>query len=140
MCGKESRLVVGLIEGVEMQLCGGCATYGQIVRKVVPIKKKSRPVKKEILQLIIPDYDKIVRQSREKLKLSQKEFAERLQEKESIIHKLENKEFKPSIALAQKLEKILRIKLVETVEVEKEKHSPKIEGKGLTIGDLIKLK
>jgi len=143
MCGKAGRLMVAVVEGVEMQVCAGCAKYGQILRRAKPLghpKAKIKKPEKEILRLIVNDYAQIVRKAREKLKLSQKEFASRLAEKESIIQKIETKEFKPSIALAEKLEKFLHLTLIETVEVEREKGNKTEPAKSLTIGDLIKLK
>jgi putative transcription factor len=69
--------------------------------------------------------------------LSHKEFAARLNEKESIIHKLETGSFEPPIELARKLEKLLRISLVQEDKDEKVAVG-KGTGGGMTIGDIIK--
>ena len=87
----------------------------------------------------VPDYDQIIRKAREKRGLSQKDFANKLNEKESIVQKMETKTFKPSIKMAEKLQRILGIKLIETVEMEKVKQG-KTESGVRTIGDMIKIK
>ena len=54
-----------------------------------------------------------IRNKRDELGLKQEDFAKMLNEKESIIHKLETGEFKPSLKLAKKLEKKFGLKLIE---------------------------
>ena len=71
--------------------------------------------------------------------LSQKDFASRINEKESMIHKIETGAFEPPLDLAKKLEKILGIKLVEEHLEKHEKFKRSKEG-GFTLGDFIKVK
>jgi ribosome-binding protein aMBF1 (putative translation factor) len=47
---------------------------------------------------------------------------------------------KPDIPLARKLEKFLRIKLVESVEINDDVEGKRNSSEGLTLGDLIKIK
>lgn len=144
MCGKEGSLLVAMIEGVQLSVCNACARHGKILKKEKPKPKKfakARPKEeKEVVQLIVKDYDKRIRKAREKLGMSQKEFAQKINEKESILQKLETKQFKPKIELASKFEKMFNITLLETVEIEKEKKTTNEQRGPLTIGDLIKLK
>ena len=58
-----------------------------------------------------------------------------------MLHKIESGHLKPDLALARKLEKALKISLVEQVEVEVGGGpGEKKKGDGLTLGDLITIK
>lgn len=65
---------------------------------------------------IVENYGEIIRNARMKIGLSQEEFAKQLSEKITIIKRIEQGNFKPSIELARKIEKFLKIKLIEKVE------------------------
>ena len=148
LCGREAELYTAEIEGTTLKVCEKCSSMGKVIKRPAPPKVK-KPVKKkfvrkaepvkEIVEAVVEDYAKKIRQAREKTGMTQKEFARKLNEKESILHKLETGSFKPSLALAKKLEKLLHIKLVEQREEEKEQVTPKTgKSSGLTIGDIIK--
>lgn len=145
MCGKDTSLVVAEIEGTELNVCNNCAKYGKFIKKVgnapkVVHRKKKKAVQ-ETTKVVVNDYAKKIRQAREKLQLKQDQFASRLNEKTSVIQSLETEKMRPSIKLAQKLEKTLGIKLIEEIdESEFEKPSSKSDNGSLTIGDLIKVK
>ncbi len=149
MCGKDKNLVIAIIEGTEMNVCNECAKFGKVIKKIEPEpklkeKKKIEEVikeekKREVIQIINPDYGDIIKKKRESLGLKQEEFAKRINEKISIIHKIETGNFEPSIALARKIERFLKIKLIEQYEEEHGKLR-KIESDTLTIGDLLKSK
>jgi len=151
MCGKETEPYTAIIEGVVMKVCAGCASHGKTVRKPKPkvklkkpkfvnqIKQEQKEPEVELIEAVVEDYAKKIRDARNKTGMTQKEFAKKINEKESLLHKIETGNFKPSIPTAKKLEKILQIKLVEQREEEKVK-MPKTKNTGgaLTIGDLIK--
>ena len=142
MCGSETNLTTALVEGVELKVCKTCAGFGKIVKK--PIVKKSimQPVfkkpEREIVQLIVENYSKIIRDKREKMGLKQKELAKFLAERESLIHKMEAGTHTPSLELARKLERQLNIILVEQKEIKSQ--NTRTKKKSFTIGDLIKIK
>ncbi len=148
LCGaKTESLFRAIVEGTELNVCKDCAKYGKVIEKK-PIKvieekkeyvKKSAEPEKEVIQVIVPDFAQRIKKKRESLGLKQKEFAKKISEKESLIHNMETGSFKPSISLARKLEKSLKIKLVEEYEEEHKKIS-ETETDGFTIGDLIKIK
>jgi len=113
----------------------------------IPVKPFSKEWKnklfwggnKEVIFYLLNDFAEKIRSKREKLGLKQSEFAKKISEKESIIHKLETGEFKPSLELASKLEKVLNIKLIEEYEEEHLSHT-KTDSTIATIGDLVKIK
>ncbi len=146
ICGQETELVQAGIEGMDMSVCSNCAKFGKIKErpKVKPetVQKVSRrPVSREPhleeTETIVSDYAQKIRKARERLGLKQEEFAKKINEKESLLHKMETGSFEPSLPLARKLERLLNIKLVEKIE-EKRVITPKTPAEGLTIGDMIK--
>jgi putative transcription factor len=150
MCSSKSAVLRADVEGAKLSVCEQCSRFGKVLSRVqAPITAKAKKqeaakpafVKStESVQLIRSDYSKIIKQAREKLGLTQEDFAKRLTERESMLHKIESGHLKPDLALARKLEKALRISLVEQVEVEVGGGEKKNKGEGLTLGDLIKIK
>lgn len=146
MCGKDTNLVIALIEGTELKVCEGCAKFGKIIRRIQPeptkkerkiIEKTKSDEKEEIIEVIVEDYNKKIKQAREKLSLDQKDFAKKINEKASLMHKIESGHFKPSINLARKIEKFLKIKLIEQQEI-KDKNFNTTKSDAFTIGDILK--
>ena len=145
MCGSEKDLVRAKIEGTELKVCRKCSEFGKVLGPVIKEVEEKKPEnieeeEPEVVEMVVSNFSEIIRNKREKLRLNQKDFARKLNEKESIIHKIENSSFKPSLSMARKLESLLNIKLIEEYAETKIKGDKKIEGKSLTIGDLIKIK
>ena len=138
MCGKEGPVAPTRVEGSTLQLCDKCGKYGQVLaRPSVPINKKSISRTAEPSLGIVTDYAARIRKARERAGLTQKDFAMKLNEKESVIHNLEASHLEPPLDLARKLEKLLRITLIEE-EQGGVVTAAKTENRGLTIGDLLK--
>ena len=144
MCGNPGKLFKTIVEGTELSVCQECSSFGKVV---VVIELSARPIAKakseepetEVMELLVEDYAEKIRKKRESLGLNQDEFAKKLNEKESLIQKIESGHFEPSIGLAKKISRILQIKLVEEYEERHEKQPrPKVEG--FTLGDFIKIK
>jgi putative transcription factor len=142
MCGADNAEYKAIIEGTELSVCSACSKHGKVLRKPQMIirqkefarfKKEEKP---EIIEKVISDYGAKIRKARAKKKMTQEEFAKKLNIKESLLTKIENSSFKPSLPLAQKLEKLLKIRLIEEVEEEKLKIK-KSETESVTVGDLI---
>ena len=117
-----------MIEGVELSVCPACSKFGKVIAPVHRPSPKEQhrhfqrmqpQEKEEKIQLLVEGYPDIIKKRREAIGLSQKEFAGRVNEKESLIHKIESGNFEPELALAKKLEKAFGVKLVEEHE---EKH------------------
>jgi putative transcription factor len=59
------------------------------------------------------DYPSILRAAREAMGLTQEQLGMKVNEKSSVIAKLESGKLKPSIPLAKKLEHVMKVHLVE---------------------------
>jgi putative transcription factor len=84
--------------------------------------------------VLVKDFSKVIRKSREEKKLTQEELAKRLSEKVSVIKRMEEG-WQPSDKLVGKIEKFFGIELKEkAVDLVKEKRQ---KSKKLTIGDVV---
>ena len=138
MCGRQGEIVTAEVEKVEMKVCQNCARFGTVKRRADSIRVLQKRIHQEQPFKVVSDYASILRQSREKQKLSQEDFARLLQEKESIVAKWEQGRMQPSVEVAKRLERILGVSLViEEVEqpFEKDKN---VRRDGFTLGDFIK--
>lgn len=145
LCGAEGELFRAKVEGTELTVCRNCGKFGKIFepvreRKDIPEKKADKKeAAEEPLEMVVGDFSKIIREKREGLGLSQKDFAKKINEKESFLHKMETGELKPSIDTSRKLEKILGIKLVEEYKEEHDKRT-NLKSDVFTIGDFVKIR
>jgi putative transcription factor len=149
ICGKDKELFRAVIEGTEMNVCQACSGFGKVIKKIEKpkiepkIKKPEviarKEIAEEIVQALVPDYTARIRKKREDLGLKQDELAKKLNEKVSLIHHIESGEFEPNIELARKIEKFLKITLVEQQTLGTEAHFKAAEDQ-YTIGDMIKIK
>ncbi len=87
---------------------------------------------------IVTDYDTRIRSARESKGLSQEELADQLNEKASLIRKLERGDTLPTDEVQRKLERALEISLVEGEEVDAEWDSG--DAGTMTLGDVVKRK
>jgi len=143
MCGSEGKLYQAVIEDAELNVCHECSKFGKVIGVVKQNEvdneavKVSKEYKPEIMEMIVQDYAEKIRKKRGSLGLKQEEFAKNISEKESLIQKIEAGHFEPSIGLAKKIGKFLKIKLTEEYE---EKHEKQVQSKtdSFTLGDFIK--
>ena len=159
VCGRKihNGPITAVIEGARLIVCVECSKHGRIVTQdeyapktkplgkpsaQIPVmtQKKKPEIKVEITQEIIEDYTSKIRQAREKLGLTHEELAKRINEKTSVIGKLETGKIQPSNILATKLEHALKIKLLTPITEEKAATlTPKATNREVTLGDLIQL-
>jgi len=85
------------------------------------------------------DYDDRIREGRESLGLTQEELANQLNEKASLIRKLERGDILPSDDVQTKLEKKLEITLTEGTDVDDTEWSSGSTG-SMTLGDVVERK
>ncbi|MCS7143330.1 MAG: multiprotein-bridging factor 1 family protein [Aigarchaeota archaeon] len=90
---------------------------------------------------IVDEYGSRIREARERLGLTREELASRIQEKASYVKKIENGEAKPSVSLARKIERVLKIKLLEEVSQYEGQQDVGTGGgkRDLTLADLVDL-
>lgn len=142
LCGKRGEeLTYSVVEGVKLQVCAKCAGFGKFAGNVANVvqeddSRRFEPrVRGEEEELVVEDFAVILRNKREKLGLPQKEFAMKINEKESFVASLENGKISLSLETAKKLERLLHLVLVFK---QKAVHLGKGEKTGaLTIGDLL---
>lgn len=148
MCGAPDAPYKCDVEGVMMRLCSKCSSFGKVIQQhrqdsAEPVIKQQahKPVRRQseptLVQAIVDDFSSRIRKARESKGLKQKEFALMLAEKESVVHNLESGRMTPPIDLARKLERALKIRLVEQRK-ENLQSTEKHEAEGLTVADLIK--
>jgi putative transcription factor len=158
VCGRKihGSPITALIEGARLTVCVECSKHGKIVTQDeytpkpkstskssthIPVmqQKKKPKIRVEITQEIVSDYPVKIRQAREKLCLTHEDLAKRINEKTSVIGKLETGKISPSNILATKLEHALKIKLLTPIAEEKNPQQiPKTAvNREITLGDLI---
>jgi len=143
ICGKNyENLEDTIIEGVAVEACNSCSKFGKVIsikKQITEKEKKIRTKPRLLEENIIDNYGWIIKKAREERGFRHEELAKNINEKESIIHKIETENLKPSITMAKKLENFLNIKLIE-MEEEKKNVSLNFKDDDLTIGDLLKIK
>lgn len=123
MCGSNTKSSTKVkIEGAVLKVCDSCKDLGKEVktsssRKKKKKKKSSSTRKRGSGKVLVPDYGKEVKNAREDEQLSIKEVANELNEKESLIKKIEQQDLKPDKALAGKLSDRFGITLYTNPEV-----------------------
>jgi putative transcription factor len=144
VCGRPVRSLIQVnIEGSVVRTCSSCSRLGTRLPKIKPRRRvhpqaMSKRRKESVLEPR-PGYGDMLRERREELGLTQEELGKRLQEKTSVVARLEAERMTPSEALAKKIERHLGIKVMEKVEEQKEGRY-RAEGQVLTLGDVVKIK
>jgi putative transcription factor len=157
LCGKETdRTTPILIEGTTLRVCKECMKFGDvsktgkkevatrsaITERLEQRQRRMRPkdvyVEEETYDLVA-DYSKLIKEARAAREWKQETLAAKMNERTSVINKLERGDIRPDDALVKKLEKELGIVMKEKVPVIKP-DSKATGGKELTLGDLIKMK
>ena len=169
MCGTETgspRTVK--IEGAELDVCGDCADFGTEVRTEETSSTStkystssssssssasssggssggsggggSRRDMFDEMDEVVQDYDERIRSAREGEGQTQEELANQLNEKASLIRKLERSDVLPSDTVQRKLEKALDISLSAGGGGEDSEWSSESASGGTTLGDVVKRK
>jgi putative transcription factor len=146
-----------VIEGAKLTVCAECSKHGKVTweepakptmpqtygtptqvtpRAPIQIKKKVITARVDTSQEIVADYAEVIRQAREKIGLTHEDLGKKINEKESVLRKIETGKMAPNDQLISKLEHTLKITLL--VPVAEEKVSlPKSPSHEMTLGDLI---
>jgi putative transcription factor len=157
VCGRQifGAPIRAIIEGAKMTVCSECAKLGSGYWEPKPQRRAKKGIKRqptisfskrqqhptvtETLELA-GDFGQRVRQARRGLGLSHEDLGRKIREKVSVIRKIESGKMVPDLALAEKLEHALKIKL--RVPASEPKVQPVLSSKprGTTLGDLIQFK
>lgn len=153
ICGRSDAGFVSLIEGAKMRTCAACAHMGRII-SYPPRPGATSPSygantgsgsslsfapKSKVEYDFVDDFGMLIRNARMKSHLPLSVLAEKLNEKESFLERVEHGATRPSEALARKLEKELNIKLLEEVSSETSAAIAAGGKKEVTLGDLIEI-
>ena len=158
------------VEGAELQVCDNCSQFGTEVRDQTSSSsgstkystssssggssdsggksgssggKKKRRRRRDMfdeMDELAADYDQRIRAAREAAGISQEDLAKKLNEKASLIRKIEHGDVLPSDSVQKKLESELDIALTESAGGEDEEWEGGESGSGLTLGDMVKRK
>lgn len=150
-----------IIEGARLVVCSDCATLGSISWEMKTLRparsaiKLQRPFKRKMkvsakrqspleptLELV-KDFNVRIRQAREAQLLSHEDLGRKINEKVSVLRKLESHKVTPDIKLAEKLQYALKIKLfVPATEkkISKKLLATTLPSNNITLGDLIESK
>lgn len=133
ICGKEvpeHNPIRAKIEGSVMVVCKECSKLGTI-QKAPPkpkfrkqnkskksnnTKNKSYSRNDEPTEELIEDYEMAIRNAREAKDWSREDLGKKINERVSVITRIETGKMTPDIKLTKKLEKTLNIKLLEKVD------------------------
>jgi putative transcription factor len=121
-----------------MRVCPKCARYGTTFRSYVPRKTRKPRPEEEKLE-VVEGFPGIIHAERERKGWKQEELAQKINEPESVVKRLESGKMHPSEKMARKLEGLLGVKLLEKVEEQKIDLSRK-KSEGSTLGDLAFIK
>jgi len=89
---------------------------------------------------VVEDYAERIREAREEMGLTREILARMVGEKESTIRRIESGKLTPSIDLAKKLERVLKITLLQPVSEGLEALREEGEEYYLTLGDVVEFK
>ena len=138
ICGRSASLRA-VIEGSWVYVCSQCSKHAEAVEEIKPVQRTVQ-IKKIITieeSKINPDFASIVKQSRENAKLTRKDLARKIKEKESVIERTERGNI-PEDKVAKKLEAALRIKLLGFEEAKVKLQKKKDEE--ITLGDVVEVR
>jgi len=147
-----------LLEGAKITVCHNCAQHGKKlekpptntqIKKSYPYNRKNTP-KRQVLKKdfvgdleLISDYADKIKSKRNSLDLNQDQFAQKLNEKPSLIRRIEAGKVEPTIKLAKKIEEIYNLKILKkTDEIESSVKNDKYMKKstGTSLGDIAFIK
>ena len=161
VCGRkiQGTSYKAIIEGARLVVCKDCAKLGSFswelktprsikspaktrkpLRKPRTTKKQKSPLDSTLE--LVANFGARIRHAREAQGLSHEDLGRRINEKVSVLKKLESHKMKPDNKLTEKLQYALKIKLLAPPTDEKlpKKLLTTPSSRTLTLGDLIKSK
>jgi len=139
LCGRDvDSLKKVKIEGATLKACDSCGEMGEEVAtgSKKKRKKKKSTTRKTKEDTLVNGYGKRVKEAREGQQLSIEEVADDLNEKESLIAKIEKEDLKPDKSLAEKLAKKFDITLYTNPEVTNYDTGDSVDNRKATMEDV----
>ncbi len=155
ICGRDCKSTrENSLEGACLQACNRCAQLGEPVHRTTKPSSQTRPMVKtrssstryppirsrsQRRELVpVEDFTKLIRRAREERKWSQRDVANKLNERTSVITKVESGKMAPTINLARKLERLFKLTLLEETESIDLSTTP--SHSTATLGDVVQIK
>ncbi|RLG95953.1 TIGR00270 family protein [Candidatus Bathyarchaeota archaeon] len=145
-----------IIEGAKLTVCAKCARLGSAewkpeegtMRFTPKLPRQIKPRRtgmkwKDVIQediTVIENYGSIIRRARQSMGLSQEDLGRRINEKVSVIKKLEGEKIVPDERLARKIEHALGIKLLVPFTMPEVPSDLSRISREVTLGDIVHLK
>lgn len=115
------------IDGATLVVCARCAKLGKPVKQLFSVSSPSHANPGRVYRkpeqiiaddslIVREDFPAVIRNTRTSMGLTQEQLGMKVNEKSSVIAKLETGRLKPSIQLARKLENLMKIHLLEREE------------------------
>lgn len=125
ICGRTPIRAQILIEGAKLLACASCMKSGKIlhmfrdVEPGAPLRPAPRklPENAATEEEIVENWGEIIRKARQKRSITIEELASRISERVNYMHAIESGRIMPTLETAKKIEKELKITLVEKPEV-----------------------
>lgn len=147
--GKPTQIT---IERSLLTVCQECSRFGTPVdrKTAMSIERASpRPGAKKIIVkaprreffddfVLVENFGERIRKSREAQGITRDAFAKAMGEKESVIRRIEANEMYPTLALTKKMERLLKITLIDKMDTSIKGSAP--SPSSITLGDIAVLK
>ncbi|UCC33547.1 MAG: TIGR00270 family protein [Candidatus Bathyarchaeota archaeon] len=158
VCGREifGKPFKAMIGRAKLVVCRECAELGSVswevqskrqrsVRKTVRSPPKVSITKPSALPLsegleLVEDFGPRIRESRREARLSHEDLGRKVGEKISVLRKIETGRMTPNHLLAQKLEHVLKVRLLVPPSEPKVSRSHLSTPPKVTLGDIVRLK
>ena len=143
ICGRKAgNLYLVELEGAQMVACSECSKGAKVIDQLSTTQKveQARRPEKVVEQMqVVENYGAKMRKARESLGIPLKVLAEKINEKESTLFRIEGEHTLPSDKVAKKLEHELGIRLIIKEEANTSSHMASRSGP-LTLGDTATIK
>jgi len=143
------------IEGTTLEVCPKCAQHGRTISvqrtpsttqktapattsRAAPVKRPRHDIFDALKEELITDLNALIKQARENARLTIDELADKINEKASLIRKIERGDIHPEDNVRKKLEHTLHIRLTEQLASGEYKRAG--GNKETTLGDIAIIK
>lgn len=145
ICGANHVKAQILLEGAKLLACSRCMKSGKIIHyfreddsgPLKPMPAKPLPKNAATDEEIVEDWGTIIRKARQKRGLTIEQLASRVMERGNYMHAIESGRIMPTLETAKKIEKELKIKLIEKPEVSGPSIGVKKSFQEPTLGDML---